>query len=226
MSRASGAVALASAGSFAALAALVGRGSLTTVDPWAVRHAMPGAHFTGATPSLADAVIPLWGERWHGAVAVLTNVLTAPGAVLIAAGVVALVCRKVGGRAAVALGAVFVTGNVVEEIVKSTLTRPPLYAHGLHLVAFDSSYPSGHTIRIVVLAFAVGMAWPRLRIAATAWATATVVFLELGGWHVPSDILGGLLLVAGLLATPWASCFEPESRSTPSRASRPSARLR
>ena len=215
MSRASGAVALACAGAFAALAALVGRGRLTSIDQWAVRNAMPGAHFSGRKPTLVDALVPLWGESWHGGVVVATNVLTAPGALVIATVVVAIVCLRVGGRAAVALAAVYVAGNVVEELVKSTLTRPRLYAHGIHLAAFDNSYPSGHTIRIVLLAAAVGLARPRLRVPAAAWAAATVVFLELGGWHVPSDIAGGLLIVAALLATTWTS-----------RASRPSSRAR
>lgn len=223
MSRASGTVAIASAGAFAVLAGLVGAGNLTSIDQWAVHHAMPGARFTGRKVTLADAVIPLWNESWHGGVAIATNVLTAPGAFLFATAVVALVCLKVGEREAVALATVYVAGNVVEEIVKSALTRPPLYSHGLHLAGFDNSYPSGHTIRIVLLAVAVATAWPRLRFAAAAWAAATVVFLELGAWHVPSDIVGGLLLVTGLLAATWTSCFGREPSSS-SRACRPSSR--
>lgn len=225
MFRASGAVALACAGAFAALTGLVAAGSATSLDQWAVRHAMPGAHFTGGS-TFADAVVPLWGERWQGGVAVATNVLTAPAAFLIATAVVAVACRTVGGRAAVALGAIYIAGNVVEVLVKSTLTRPRLYAHGLHVAGFDSSYPSGHAIRVVLLAAAVSAAWPRARVAAGTWAAATVVFLELGGWHVPSDIVGGVLLALGLVATAWASCSGRESRSSSSRACRPSSRAR
>ncbi|HKT43718.1 MAG TPA: phosphatase PAP2 family protein [Gaiellaceae bacterium] len=224
MSRASGAVALAAAGAFATLAALVGRGHLTSIDQWAVGHAMPGAQWR--KPTITDALVPLWGEHWHGGVTIATNVLTAPGALVIATVVVAIACRRVGGRAGAALAAAYVAGNVVEELVKSTLMRPPLYARGLHLAAFDSSYPSGHTIRVVLLAAAVALAWPRLRVPATLWAAVTVVFLELGGWHVPSDIAGALLLDAALLATTWTSCFARESSSSPWPASRPSSRAR
>ena len=224
MSRASGAIALAASGGFAALAVLVARGRLSSIDQWAVRHAMPGAQWR--KPTLADALVPLWGESWHGGVSIATNVLTAPGALVIATVVVAIACRRIGGRAAAALAAAYVAGNLVEELVKSTLMRPPLYARGLHLAAFDSSYPSGHTIRVVLVAAAVAFAWPRLRIPATVWAVVTVVFLELGGWHVPSDIAGGLLLVAALLATTWTSCFGLESSSSPWPASRPSSRAR
>ncbi|HZC30218.1 MAG TPA: hypothetical protein VE261_01790, partial [Gaiellaceae bacterium] len=83
-------------------------------------------------------------------------------------------------------------GNVVEELCKLTLTRPALYHGGIHLVAFDHSYPSGHTIRAVVLA----AAWPPAR----PWAVAAIAMLEIGGFHVPTDIAGGLLLAAALLA--------------------------
>lgn len=225
MSRASGALALASAAAFAALAVLVERGSLTSIDQWAVRRVMPGAHFTGK-PTLADALIPFWGEWWHNAVSVTMNVLTAPAELLVATAIVAIACWNVRGRGAAAFAGVYVAGNVIEEIVKSTLVRPPLYAGSHAVAAFTNSYPSGHTIRIVLLAAAVGMAWPRLRLPAAAWAAATVVFLVLGGWHVPSDVAGGLLLAVALLATTWASCFAQALRSSPSRACRPSARVR
>jgi membrane-associated phospholipid phosphatase len=225
VSRASGAVALACAGAFAALAVLVGDGSLTSIDQWAVRHAMPGAHFM-PSGTLADVILPFWGERWHGAPTIVTNIVTVPGDALVATVVVAIACWKVGGRAAVSFAAAFVAGNVVELIVKSTLTRPPLYRHGTHLVGFDNSYPSGHTIRIVLLAAALVMAWPRTRVPAALWAVGAVVMLEIGAWHVPSDIVGGIALAAGLLATAWASCFGQPWRSSSSRASRPSSRAR
>ena len=224
MSRASGAAALACGCSFAALAVLVGHGALTSIDQWAVRHAMPDAHFT--KPTLADALVPLWGEWWHGGLAVATNLVTAPAGLLVATVVVAFACRKVRGRGAVTLAAAYVTADAIEEIVKSTLTRPALFAHGMHVVAFDDSYPSGHTIRIVLLVTAVAAAWPRLALPAAVWGVAGVSLLELGAWHVPSDIAGGLLLGAGLLATTWTSCFAPARQARSSRASRPSSRAR
>jgi membrane-associated phospholipid phosphatase len=223
VSRASAGLALASAAAFAALAVLVGHGDLTSIDQWTVRHAMPGAHFTGG-PTLADALIPFWGEWWHNGVSIAMNVLTAPAEFLVATAVIAIACWKLRGRAGAALAGAYVAGNVVEEIVKSTLTRPPLHAGAHDVAAFTNSYPSGHTIRIVLLAAAVGAEWPKLRLPAAAWTAAAVVFLVLGGWHVPSDIAGGLLLSAALLATAWTSCFARASRSSPSRACRPSAR--
>jgi membrane-associated phospholipid phosphatase len=132
--------------------------------------------------------------------------------------IVAAACLRLRGRAGVTLAAAYAAGNAVEVLVKATLTRPPLHAHGVHLASFDSSYPSGHTIRTVFLALAVAWAWPRLERWAIAWAVCSVVLIELGGQHVPSDIVGGLLVAVALVVTAWSSC--------PSRACRPSARAR
>jgi membrane-associated phospholipid phosphatase len=65
------------------------------------------------------------------------------------------------------------------------------------VVNFDSSFPSGHTLRIVLL---VGALYPLLRGWVVAWAVAAVALILLAGWHVPTDVAGGLLLGAlGLL---------------------------
>jgi membrane-associated phospholipid phosphatase len=227
VSRASAALATLAAGAFAALAALVAHGSLTSVDEWAVHHAMPEAEFTSGKPTLVEAVVPLWGSSWHGAVAVTTNLVTLPAAFLIATAIVALACFVVRGGAAVALAAAYVAGNGLEELTKETLTRPALFVHGLHLAAFDNSFPSGHTIRGVFVAVAVVYAWPRAWRWALLWAASSTVMLELGAQHVPSDIAGGLVLAAGLVVTTWS--WWPDWRSTgrrPSPASRPFARAR
>jgi membrane-associated phospholipid phosphatase len=208
----------ASAAAFAALAGLVAAGELSGLDQWAVDHAMPGARFTGHKPSLLDALIPLRHVHWHGAVHITAELITLPAAFLPATMVFALCCVRVGGRRAAALATVYVLASAIEELTKSTLTRPALHHGPLHLAALDSSYPSGHTIRAVLLAAA---AWPALRLIAGAWAACTVVMLEVGGFHVPSDIAGGLLLATALLAAAaWAS------PSAPSRACRPSSRAR
>lgn len=225
MSRASAFVAALAAAAFAALAALVAHGDLTSLDRWAVHHAMPDAHFTGEKPTVLDALVPLWGASWDGAVAVATNLVTLPASLLVSAALVGFVCFTVRGGAAVALATAYVVGNGIEVLTKETLTRPALYAHGLHLAAFDDSFPSGHTIRGLLVALAVVCAWPRAWRWAALWAAASTVLLELGAQHVPSDIAGGLVAGAGLAATAWAWCCGPRSRR-PSPASRPSARAR
>ena len=226
MSRAS-AVAAACAAAFAALAGLVSAGDLTGADRWAMAHAMPEAHFTGGKTTLVEAVVPLWGSSWHTAVAVVTNIVTVPAAFLVACAIVAVSCLALRNRDAVLLAGAFIAGNVVEEITKETLTRPPLYAHGLHVAAFDNSFPSGHTIRTVLVAVAVAAAWPRIAAWALAWAFGSIAMIELGAPHVPSDIAGGLLLAGALLATTWALRSGSASRGRrPSSACRPSARAR
>lgn len=215
MSRAS---ALAFAAGFAVLAALVAAGDLSSVDQWAVDRAMPGAAFAGK-PTFADAVIPLWGVHWHGVLHVVSELVTSPASFTPATLLVAAACLAIRGRAAVVFAAAFVAGNAIEVLVKGTLTRPGLLANGVHLASFDASYPSGHTMRTVLVAVAVALAWPRLRLVAGSWAVSSIVLIELGGQHVPSDIAGGLLLAGALLATAWSvRCGAPACRpSSPAR---------
>lgn len=224
MSRASAAAAALAAG-FAALAGLVAAGELTSVDRWAMLHAMPDASFTGGKPTFLQAVVPLWGLPWHGPVDIVTNLVTVPAAFLVATVVVGAACRALRGRAALLLAAVYVAANAIEAIVKSALTRPPLVVHGLHVAGFDNSFPSGHTIRTVLLATAVAAAWPRVAPAIGVWGICSLAMIEIGAVHVPSDIAGGLLLVGALLATTWSSLrYAWSSRRPPSPACRPSAR--
>lgn len=226
VSRASAAVAGACAAAFAALAGLVAAGQLTGVDEWAVEHAMPGAHFTGK-PTLAEALVPLLGAHWVPALDVAANLATLPASFVPALAVVALACTRLPRRTAVALAAAFVAGNVVELVVKESLTRPALHAHGERLAGFLSSYPSGHTIRTILVALAVTLAWRRLAPVAALWAVASIALLLLTGWHVPSDIAGGLLLGGALVATTWSSrCVQATTSPRPSTACRPSSRAR
>ena len=223
MSRASAAAALAA---FAALAVLVAHGVLTRIDQWAVDHAMPGAAFSGK-PTFADAIVPLLGAHWHPALHAVSEIVTVPASFTPALAIVAVACARVRGRAAAALAAAFVAGNVVEVVVKASLTRPDLYAHGAPLSGFAASYPSGHTIRTILVALAVAWAWPRLEWWAVAWAAASIALLLLAGQHVPSDIAGGLLVGGALVATTWSWRCAPATRSRrPSPACRPSSRGR
>jgi membrane-associated phospholipid phosphatase len=210
--------AFAFAAGFAVLAVLVAAGDLSSVDQWAVDRAMPGAAFAGK-PTFADAVIPLWGVHWHGVLHVVSELVTTPASFTPATLLVVAACLAVRGRAAVVFAAAFVAGNAIEVLVKRTLTRPVLYADGVHLSGFDASYPSGHTMRTVLVAVAVAWAWPRLRLVAAAWAVSSIILIELGGQHVPSDIAGGLLLAGLLLATAWSvRCGVPTCRlSSPAR---------
>ena len=220
------AAAATAAVAFAVLAVLVAAGELTSIDQWAVRHTMPGAVFTGK-PTLLDAIVPLLGVQWHNAIHIASEIVGLPASFTPATAIVAAACLAIRGRVAVAFASVYAASNAVEVLVKGTLTRPRLYAHGTWVSAFDASFPSGHTIRTVLVAVAVAWAWPRVARLALAWAVASIVLLELGGQHVPSDIAGGLFVAGAAVATTWSlRCGSaPKSRRT-SPASRPSAPTR
>jgi membrane-associated phospholipid phosphatase len=177
------------AAAFAALAGLVAAGAVNGLDSWAVDHAMPGARFSAHKQTLTEALVPLLHVRWHGALHILAEVVTVPAAFLPSLAVVALVVWRTRDYS---WAYVWLAGNAIEELCKSTLTRPALFHHALHVAAFDDSYPSGHTIRAVLLGAMIPAARP--------WAVAAIVLLEIGGFHVPTDIAGGLLLALALLA--------------------------
>jgi membrane-associated phospholipid phosphatase len=168
---------------YAALAVAVAAGVFSGLDQWAVDHAMPGGRFTGKA-SLFDALVPLAGTHWSSAWSVAANVVTVPASFLVAVAITLWRSRP--------LAVLLVAGTAVETVCKHVLTRPDLHHGALHVVAFDDSFPSGHTLRAVVVAGAVAQPW------GAAWAVASIVLLQLAGWHTPTDIAGGILL--GLLA--------------------------
>jgi hypothetical protein len=172
--------------SFAALAIAVAAGALTGVDQWAVDHVMPGGHFTNAQSSLLDALVPLAGTHWDSAWSVAAAVLAIPASFFVALAITAWRSRLLCG--------LVIAGTAVETLCKEVLTRPDLHQGTLHIVGFDDSFPSGHALRVVLVAVAFRSPW------SAAWADATVVLIQVAGWHTPSDVLGGVLLaLIGLL---------------------------
>jgi membrane-associated phospholipid phosphatase len=182
---------------------LAATGALNGIDQWSVDHLMPGLGDRSERPSLVEAVVPLLGATWATGLDVVANLVTLPAQALVASALLGVCClalwRRGGRRGAFAWGCVWIVGNLVEVLCKSTLERPLLHAHGRALVAFQSSYPSGHTLRSVLLAAAVAAVWPLARPWVAAWAAASLVLLEIGGFHVPSDIAGGSLLALLLI---------------------------
>lgn len=169
---------------FAALAVAVAAGAFTGLDQWSVDHLMPGASFNAQEAGLAEALVPLWGTHWDNAWSVAANVVTLPASFLVAVALCAWRSRT--------LAVLVVAFTAVEALCKEVLTRPALHDGAQHIVGFDTSFPSGHTLRTVILAALV------VQPLGAAWAVASIVLLQLAGWHTPSDIAGGVLL--GLLA--------------------------
>ena len=190
------------AAAYAALAVLVAAGALTGLDQWAVDHLMPGARGNGAAPSFLEAAVPLYHASWHRPLNVAANIVTVPAQALVSSVLLGACCLALRARgqqrAALIWVAAWLAASAAELLCKSLLTRPPLDRHGLPLPAFESSFPSGHTLRAVLLAAVAAFVWPAGTRWLAAWAAAVLVLLELDGLHVPSDIAGGLLL-AGLV---------------------------
>jgi membrane-associated phospholipid phosphatase len=187
--------AVALAVTYATLAVLVAAGAFTGVDQWAVDHLMPSSAFHRGRPGLLEAAIPLLHQRFDSPLALAADIVTLPAAALVSLAIVVAAWRVAG----LGLVAAWAAGSAVELLCKHVLVRPALYDGTFHVVAFDSSFPSGHALRAVLVACAVTQTWPRARGAAIVWVVASVVLLQLAGWHTPTDLAGGLLL-GGLAA--------------------------
>ena len=180
------------------LAALVASGATTGLDQWAVAHAMPFAGRPSPPPTLLESIVPLLHARFHPLGAGVTQIVTLPGQLVLSLLLVltAAWMRWRRGRVEAAVGwtAAWLVAVAVEVVLRHTLTREPLYRHGVHLVALDSSWPSGHALRCALVTAALAATWPRLRIPLVIWLAGAVVLLELAGFHTPTDLAGGLLL--------------------------------
>ncbi len=181
-----------SAAAFATLAVLVAAGALTGFDQWACDHLMPLAgRSTGGRPTVLESLVPLFHATWQPVGVAVTQIVTLPGQVVISFALVAVAAWKLRAPAWVLA---WFAAVVVEFGVRHVLTRPALYRDGVHVAAFDSSWPSGHALRCAIVAAALALAWPRARAALMVWLVACATLLELAGFHTPTDVAGGLLL--------------------------------
>jgi membrane-associated phospholipid phosphatase len=179
---------------FAALATLVADGLLNPLDQWACNHLMPLAGApVGGPPSFLESVIPLYHAAWHPVGAAVTQIVTLPGQVVVSFVIVAAVAWKLRAPEWVAAWAA-ATG--VEFALRHLLVRPALLRDGIHVTAYDSSWPSGHALRCAIVAAVLLAFWPHAKTALAVWLVACAVLLELAGFHTPTDVAGGLLLAA------------------------------
>jgi membrane-associated phospholipid phosphatase len=192
------------AAAFGVLSGLVASGEATDLDQWAVDHAMPLAGAPGPPPTTLESLVPLLHAPFHPIGVAVVQVVTLPGQVVISLLLVLAAARRLWTRgrreAAVCWPAAWLAAVAVEVVFRHTLTRPPLYRHGVHLVAFDMSWPSGHALRCALVAAALTAAWPSLRVPLGIWLAAAVVLLELADFHTPTDLVGGLLLATVAVA--------------------------
>ena len=108
---------------------------------------------------------------------------------------------------------VLVLGTLLEHLLKMNLPRyapPEEFQHDpltgweiffpahFHVI---SSFPSGHTFRVLLILLFVDRYFPRFRPAVLVWALLIMAGVVALGWHWSSDVLGSLLLV--LFLRPW-----------------------
>lgn len=183
---------------------LVAAGATTRLDQWAAEHAMPLAGAPSAAPTSLESVVPLLHAPFHPLGVGVAEIVTLPGQAVISLLLVLVAAHRLWTRgrveAAVCWTAAWFGAVAVEVVLRHTLTREPLHRDGVHLVGFDSSWPSGHALRCALVACALAAAWPRLRIPLAVWLAAVVVLLELAGFHTPTDVVGGLLLATAAAA--------------------------
>ena len=181
------------------MAILATTGVLRSIDQYAVDHLMPWLEVRrhpfvtfgtltvpGFDPPAAKAALELW---------------TYPAALLPSLLIVLAVGWRLVRRDAIVWCALWLAGNAIELAGKLTLRKPDLYHHSIHVTAFDTSLPSGHTIRALILAGVVACAWRSGRLA-LVWAATVPVALVVEGAHTPSDVVAGVFVVLTLAA--WA----------------------
>jgi membrane-associated phospholipid phosphatase len=125
----------------------------------------------------------------------------APLLILLAA--VAVLGLRLGRRREVIAAAVVVAGaNLTTQLLKTTLehARHKAFEHGVEL-PWPNSFPSGHTTAAASIAVALLLVVPALhrrRAAAVGLLLTSAVGISVVvlGWHYPSDVLGGFLVVS------------------------------
>lgn len=199
-------------GLFLLVAIMVDLGLLTWLDQWAIDHVMPALRPRSVPRSVDKTLIPIFHVR-HGMD--LPLAAATYGVAWIASALPALALTAVGcvyldrrGRRGLAIwiAVAFVAVNAIELAAKSLIGRPALYGTDprgvrVRVLPFESSFPSGHAARAVLLAALLTVCAVRFWPVAAAWLASVLVLLVLGGWHTPSDLLGALLL-AGAFAVP------------------------
>src|SRR4051812_33608894 len=161
---------------FILLAAAVSAGLLDGVNRWSTGHLLLATSDHPRRSALADVIL-------------------APAAPLVAVAIVlgaAWLMRRRDRRAPLVWGAVLAASFLVELAGKALVDQrhsPVWEGYGFTL---DSSFPSGHMMRAVLITAAVASVWPRARIPLVLWALAAGVALVFANWHLPTDIAGGV----------------------------------
>jgi membrane-associated phospholipid phosphatase len=208
------------AGLAAALVAVtiaVALGVFTRLDQFSLDHLMPWLVPTSRPSGSHDG---LWQPfKLHTPNAEkLLELFTYPCSVLVSGLVVAIAAvvlwPRLGPFAALAPAAAWVVGNAVEVLLKATIVRPGVYGSAgterIHVVGFDDSFASGHTMRGLIVAYTVTLLWRRASPWVWIWAALVGPALVVISAHTPSDVIGGALV--GLLVIVPANAVVRQAR--------------
>ena len=209
---------------FLVLTGLVAAHALRPVDRYAIHHLMPYA-----SDSVAGTIAPSEPENAvkpivHGhrslaqSIAALAFAPADSISALFLAAVTTIVIRRRRGpwRAGLVWVAALLAGLAVEGLGKMLIPQIKFTFSSVVLgVKIEGTYPSGHTMRSVIVATMIVSLWPRVKPLAIAWVLYVTAVLELGGLHVPSDIAGGYLIGGALAAAALASSRDANRAESP-----------
>ena len=130
-------------------------------------------------------------------------------------GLVLVALARERPRLAIAVVAVMSLAPLSSELLKPLLAHPHVTVGWAHIGA--ASWPSGHETAATALALSIVLVTPaRYRLLAVAGAAALMlavgVALLIREWHLPSDVLGGMLMGSLWAALAVAGVRASESR--------------
>ena len=203
---------------FVALAVLMVAGAFTRLDQWSIDHLMASVDTSGDAYNAFTwsqflpfgASAPLWSK----VLAAITFPASAVGSGAVVLGCAIVLARRGLRHDGAALFGVWVVANVVEYTTKHELTRQALYATNdagerIRVASFDNAFPSGHALRALLVAAALGIVWRRGARAVFVWAAVVPPFLVAIGAHTISDVVGGVVLGAAFIVASSLVLHEP-----------------
>jgi membrane-associated phospholipid phosphatase len=158
----------------------------------------------------------------HALAAALVNLGDLAGLLLMLGAVCAYGLWRGRRREVLAAAIMVAAANLTTQVLKTALehVRNKAFEHGFEL-PWPDSFPSGHTTAAASIAVALLIIAPaahRLLAAAVGAVLVTAVGFSVVilGWHYPSDVLGGLLVVGawGFAALAWLRFRADRGRAT------------
>jgi len=194
--------------------ALAGALVLALAGVWAVFSLVPWVHLRDA--STLYKFTTLDSTHVESPLRFLLHLLDPSLFILWGIALVAIALAGDRPRTALAVAAVLALAPLSAELLK------PLVAHHHDSVGYvtinAASWPSGHATAAMALALCAVLVAPRrlrpfVAVPAAAYVLAVSVALLVLAWHMPSDVLGGLLLASLWMALAVAALRASERRA-------------